>query len=266
MYTCQALAVDFCRASHPDVMAPAPAPASGLVLREAPECAESGDSPVYRQYIALAALHLVNAIQYLWLWRPWFAENAKRHSWFFLACVLAPEFLNILEAGLYLHTSLHYEAVQQTPRCIAGPENPGWYACPELLKLHAQELYAALIELVASFLWFWSWTATAEHELPGRGFTLWDLDLHSSVGLIVGSTIYTVYNYQITFQPQSYGSNAVYKAADVIYFVGAFLYLAASMRDCDCWFWIRVPWHPATVARLRAAGGKSIQLAERQTG
>ena len=73
-----------------------------------------------------------------------------------------------------------------------------------------------------------------------------------------------VYNYQITFKPQGYGSNDVYKAADVIYFVGAFLYLAASLRDCDCWFWLRVPWHPATAARLRAAEGKSIQLAERQ--
>ena len=192
MYTCQALAVDYCRSTHPDILAPAPAPAVGLVLREAPECVEAGDSPVYRQYIALAALHLVNAVQYLWLWRPWFADNARKHSWFFLFCVLAPELLNILEAGLYLHTSLHYQAVQQTPRCVEGPDNPGWFACPELLRLHEQELYASLIELVASFLWFWSWTATAEHDLPGRGFTLWDLDLHSSYLLIVGSTIYTV--------------------------------------------------------------------------
>ena len=164
----------------------------GLVLREAPQCVEAGNSPVYRQYIALAALHLVNAVQYLWLWRPWFADNARKHSWFFLFCVLAPELLNLLEAGLYLHTSLHYQAVQQTPRCVEGPDNPGWFACPELLRLHEQELYASLIELVASFLWFWSWTATAEHDLPGRGFTLWDLDLHSSYLLIVGSTIYTV--------------------------------------------------------------------------
>ena len=265
VYTCQALGVDYCSTAHPDVLAPAPAPAAGLVWREAPQCAETGDSPVYRQYVALAALHLVNAFQYLWLWRPWFRDNAARHSAFFLACVLAPELLNITEASLYLHTALQYEGVQRTPRCVAGPDNPAWFACPELLQLHQQELFASLIELVASFLWFWSWASTAEHELPGRGYSLWDLDLHSSYLLIVGSLIYTVYNYQITFQPQSYGSNAVYKAADVIYFVGAALYMFASLRDCDCWFWLNVPCHPARRAQRRQAA-RELQLADSLRG
>ena len=264
VYTCQALGVDYCSATHPDVLAPAPAPApaGALAWREAPQCAESGDSPVYRQYVALAAMHLANAFQYLWLWRPWFRENAAQHSAFFLACILAPELLNITEAALYLHTSLRYQAVQQTPRCVAGPDNPGWFACPELLQLHAQELYASLIELVASFLWFWSWASTAEHGRPGRGYTLGDLDLHSSYLLIAGSLIYTVYNYQITFRPQSYGSNTVYKAADVIYFVGAALYMGASLRDCDAWFWVNVPCHPARRLQRRLRGAPEVQLAD----
>ena len=266
VYTCQALGVDYCSATHPDVLAPAPAPAAGRVWVEAPQCAETGDSPVYRQYVALAAMHLVNAFQYLWLWRPWFKEHAAHHSAFFLACILAPELLNITEASLYLHTALRYEGVQKTPRCVAGPGNPGWFACPELLQLHAQELYASLIELVASFLWFWSWASTAEHGLPGRGYTLWDLDLHSSYLLIVGSLIYTVYNYQITFRPQSYGSNTVYKAADVIYFVGAALYMGASLRDCDCWFWVNVPWHPARRAARQAQPPRELQLADAPRG
>ena len=268
VYTCQALGVDYCSVTHPDVLAPAPAPApaGAMAWVEAPQCAETGDSPVYRQYVALAAMHLVNAFQYLWLWRPWFRENAAQHSAFFLACILAPELLNITEAALYLHTSLQYEGVQKTPRCMASPDNPTWFACPELLQLHAQELYASLIELVASFLWFWSWASTAEHGLPGRGYSLWDLDLHSSYLLIAGSLIYTVYNYQITFQPQSYGSNTVYKAADVIYFVGAALYMFASLRDCDCWFWVNVPWHPARRAQRTQRPPRELQLADAPRG
>lgn len=260
VYTVQALAVDYCSVGHPDVLAPAPAPAAGLVWTQAPQCAESGDSPVYRQYVALAVMHLVNAFQYLWLWRSWFRDNAASHSWFFLARVLAPEFLNILEASLYLHTATRYGAVQKTPRCVESPTNPDWFACPELLQLHTEELYASLIELVASFLWFWSWMDTAEHELPGRGFSLWDLDLHSSYLLIVGSLIYTVYNYQIDAKPQSYGSNRVYKAADVIYFVGALLYMGASLRDCDLFFWVHVPCHPARRQALRRQREPGVEL------
>ena len=245
-YTCEALAVDFCSVSlHPDelrlVPAPAPAPGSSpspapprLVWRvvESVFCAErAADSPVYKQYIALASVHLVNAFQYMYLWRPWFAAHARHHTRLFLACVLLPEWLNVLEASLYLRTATSYARVQAAPACLASSSNPGWERCPGLLQLHREELVAALVELLASFVWFWSWLATYARA-PGRGLTLWDLDCHSSILLVVGSTIYTVYNMQIMRQPESYGSNTLFKSADILYFVGAVLYLLASLRDC----------------------------------
>jgi hypothetical protein len=258
-YTCQALAVDYCSVSlHPPVFGWAPAPwaapgeptgvpstdtlgpappapsSASLVWRlvTAPECAESGDSPVYKQYVLLASVHLVNAFQYLYLWRPWFRENAARHSRRFLAGVLLPELLNVLEASLYLHSATRYMAVQKEPACVASDDNPQWYKCADLLRMHATETFASLIEMAASFCWLWSWLATHERG-PGRGMTLWDLDCHSSFLLILGSAIYVMYNFQILAYPERYGSNLLYHGADIIYFVGAVLYSAASLRDVD---------------------------------
>jgi hypothetical protein len=250
VYTCEALAVDFCSVSlHPPVFAPAPAPDAALpgppppgwtrrkAWLTAPECAETGDSAVYAQYIALAAVHLVNAFQYLYLWRPWFALHARGRAPLFLACILFPELLNVLEASLYLHTATRYAAVQSDPACVERSSPGSWHHCAGLMQVHRTELGAAAIELVASLFWLWSWLATHE-AAPHRGLTLWDLDCHSSFLLVLGSLIYVVYNLQIAYQPERYGSAELYKVADVIYFVGAVLYMLASLRDVGCFHWL----------------------------
>jgi hypothetical protein len=114
--------------------------------------------------------------------------------------------------------------------------------------MHRLELAASLIETVASFGWAWSWWATHERG-PGRGLSIYDLDAWSTALLIAASIVYLTYNCQITraqgegwwgvhHDPNNYAHNALFVSADVMYFVGACLYLFASMRDCDCWFWL----------------------------
>jgi hypothetical protein len=105
------------------------------VWHEAPQCAETGNSPVYKQYEFLAAVHLFNAFQYLYLWRPWFRAHAAARTRLFLACVLLPELLNVLEASLYLRTATRYMAVQSNPACVASAHNPSWFKCADLLAL-----------------------------------------------------------------------------------------------------------------------------------
>ena len=50
--------------------------------------------------------------------------------------------------------------------------------------------------------------------------------------------MYVAYNVQIIQDPASYGTNFLYKKADVVFFVGAALYLAAALRDCGVFFFL----------------------------
>ncbi|CAF4202443.1 unnamed protein product, partial [Rotaria magnacalcarata] len=79
-------------------------------------------------YIGLGVLHLLSASLYLWAWRD--------RSWFDI--VMIPEYLNHIEAGLYLWSAFWYSRQD-----ILG----GYYT----LAVHKIELVATTIELIASF-------------------------------------------------------------------------------------------------------------------
>jgi hypothetical protein len=81
-------------------------------------------------YVGLGILHLLSAFLYWWAWRD--------RSW--LDIIMIPEYLNHIEAGLYLWSAFWYSK-QDT----LG----GYYT----LAIHKIELTAAIIELVASFGW-----------------------------------------------------------------------------------------------------------------
>lgn len=235
VYTIQTIAVDYCRFFHADVLAGegdyAGAPGTAV---PSPQCRETGDSPLNRQYVGLAAVHFVNAFQYAAAWGPWLREHGRVKPVWFVAALLAPEALNVIEAALYLRASTTYAAISLEPACAEGPT---WYACADLGWLHRLELTAACIELVASGFWLWSWAATHEAG-PGRGWTPRDLDCWSSLLLVGGSVLYVVFNVQITSRPETYRANRLYKVADATYFVGAILYFLASLRDAGCFFWL----------------------------
>ena len=85
---------------------------------------------VNRYYAILGILHLISAFLYWWAWQG--------RSW--LDIIMIPEYLNHIEAGLYLWSAFWYSK-QDT----LG----GYYT----LALHKIELTAAMIELIASFGW-----------------------------------------------------------------------------------------------------------------
>ena len=77
-----------------------------------------------------AVVHIISASLYLWSWRD--------RSWFDI--VVFPEYLNHIEAGLYLWSAIWYS--KQT---TLGD----FYT----LSTHKIEMTAAVIELIASFGW-----------------------------------------------------------------------------------------------------------------
>jgi hypothetical protein len=90
-----------------------------------------GTNPVNnRLYIGLGFLHLISAVLYWWAWRG--------RSW--LDIIMIPEYLNLIEAGLYLWSGFWYSK-QDT----LG----GYYT----LAVHKIEMTAAIVELFASFGW-----------------------------------------------------------------------------------------------------------------
>ena len=157
--------------------------------------------------------------------------------------VMIPEYLNHIEAGLYLWSAIWY--IREDGLC-------GYYT----LALHKIETVAAFVELFASFGWYVHLAAKkivfsdVEHALSfrimswyrtytrtiGRGYSLDDPDTIAYTLTTVSSFIYITYNIQILVNPEEYGQNSIYYYGDVIYSAGAFFYLWANLRD-DGWLW-----------------------------
>lgn len=80
-----------------------------------------------------------------------------------------------------------------------------------------------------------SWYLTYTRIL-GRGYTLDDPDVMSLLAVLGSAIIYVIYNAQITLVPESYETNVVYKAADIVGLIEACFCVLACLRD-DNWFW-----------------------------
>jgi hypothetical protein len=98
-----------------------------------------------------------------------------------------------------------------------------------------------------------SWYRTYTRAV-GRGYTLDDADTVAYILTTLSSFIYITYNIQVLVDPEQYGVNQIYFYGDIIYFVGAFFYLWANLRD-DGWLW----WLPV-------AGQYGIAPGKIQTG
>lgn len=121
-------------------------------------------SSANRAYIALAVVHFVNAWQFAWAWHG--------RSW--LDVVLWPEYLNITGACLYLVSASLY---QQSTDLIDAASIPAdgsddyyspavaaavaeAYLHPTVMRVHHLETAAAVIEVVASVGWGYTWWLT----------------------------------------------------------------------------------------------------------
>ncbi|CAF1135297.1 unnamed protein product [Adineta steineri] len=176
------------------------------------------DEPVYtddyanRVYIGLAALNIVIASLYVWTWRG--------RSWFDV--VLIPEYLNHIQAGLYLWSALLYSK-QET----LG----GYYT----MAVHRIELSASCVELFTSVGWMLTWYIAYTRTL-GRGFTLDDLDTIAYITTTSNTLMYFIYNLQVYIRPEEYNSNMLFTYADILGFIGSVYYIFGTLRD-DNWFW-----------------------------
>lgn len=133
-----------------------------------------------RLFIAAAAIHLFNALQYSLVWPT--SENvnpATGKPFRFLSWVQYPEFLNIAEATLYLYTAIMYDKQKVT--------GVGRYLDAVTLNNHKIELAAALAQLGAAFGWCHVWWKTSVRG-PGRGLTLDDPEFIALI-LVVAPSI-----------------------------------------------------------------------------
>jgi hypothetical protein len=76
-------------------------------------------------------VHLISAFAYWWAWHD--------RSW--RDIIMIPEYLNHIEAGLYIWSSSWYPKLDTLG---------GYYA----LSIHKIEMTAALVDLVANFGWY----------------------------------------------------------------------------------------------------------------
>ncbi|CAF0902079.1 unnamed protein product [Rotaria sp. Silwood1] len=216
VYLCYAIAIliiDF----NPNVNSSADTSTLDTLCNETPSTSIL-DQPVCNTplvnhlFIGMACIHILSAFLYWWAW----------HDRTWRDVIMIPEYLNHLEAGLYLWSALWYSREDTLG---------GYYT----LAVHKIELAAALVEILASFGWIMSWYMTYIRTL-GRGFSLDDPDTISYLSTSISSIIYVIYNIQINIYPEQYGTNFLYTYGDIVYFVGACYYIIAALRD-DHWFW-----------------------------
>ncbi|CAF3357385.1 unnamed protein product [Rotaria socialis] len=192
-----------------------------------------------RLYIGLGVIHLVSATLYWWAWRD--------HRW--NDVIMIPEYLNHIEAALYLWSAIWYVREE-----TCGLYGYGYYTT----RIHIIETVAAFVELFASFGWIMSWYRTYTRAIC-RGFTFDDPDTVAYTLTTLSSFIYITYNIQILQNPELYEFNDIYTKGDIIYSVGAFFYLWANLRD-DGWLW----WLPVGGQYGLAAGriqiGKPVKV------
>ena len=265
VYTMQALAVDHCDVARPPSMVNTSlATPTGIADDpysysfydyETPDplCSEVGDSPINRQYVALAAVHLVSAFMYGAAWRGWLAAHAASAPLWARALILVPEAFNVASAALYIYTSTLYGPLSAaSSECFTDPD------CSGLHRLHRLELAAAALEMAAALLWAWSWWYTHDRG-AGRGLTPLDPDFWATLLLLAPSAMYVAYNEQVIAAPETYGTNFLYKHADDVYFVGAVLYVVAALRDSGCFFWL--PMIPGCAFDFEAAAANAAAAA-----
>jgi len=220
---------------------------------------------INNMFVGAAVVHVVNACMYIYVWLD--AGYPLVHR------IMIPEFLNILEASLYMATASMYGYESFGPDDSGSDSESGswldsssmasnsssasaalflsasssdynsseyyssdyYYFDPITHDVQCIELAASLIELLAACGWVTTWYFTYQ-RVPGRGFTFDDPDMWANCTIIAPAIIYVVYNVQTQLNPASYGYNFLYVTADKIYMANATCYFVASLRDAG-WFW-----------------------------
>jgi hypothetical protein len=179
-------------------------------------------------FLAAAIIHIINAFQYFIVW-PLNFNPATGKRWSIFAWVQIPEYLNIIEATLYLATACLYP--KETAFGLTA------YLDSTTRNVVKIELAAALIELLACFMWCTVWWFTFPRG-RGRGITLDDPEFIALVLLTIPSFFYVAYNSLVNQDLANVGNgklDQLYNVADWIYWAGSLFYVLAALRD-DGWF------------------------------
>lgn len=186
---------------------------------------------VNKLFLAAGIVHVVNAIMYCYVWID--AGYSVCNP------ILIPDYMNILEALLYLTSSCMYpyEGAEPAPPSDSSSSvsSSSSSTDPVLTMVHVIELVAAIVQLLAAFGWVTQWYLTYQ-RVPGRGYTLDDPDVWANLTLVIPSIIYVVYNIQLQLDPTIYQTNFTYIIADKLYMANSLLYLTGGLRDVG-WFY-----------------------------
>jgi len=199
-------------------------------------------------YIAANCIHLTNGMMYMWVW---WHEGFRGKM---LGILLVPEFLNLMEASLYITSSTFYGSENPDPYNLddtipynasyyvfntttcSYPDNGTYVYFQDIVAYNVQniEMTASIVAMVAALGWTFTWYLTYR-RIPGRGWTLDDPDVWSLVTILIGDIMYIIYNCMIISDRESYGTNYFYVAADWVFVVNSWLYVACALRDAG-WF------------------------------
>jgi len=206
-------------------------------------------------YIGANLIHLTNGMMYMWVW---YHEGFRGKM---LAVLLVPEFLNLCEASLYISSSTYYNSegdsyflvntTSPPPYNASFPynssiivdgcnvtQNGTWIYIQDGITADVQniEITASLVAMCAAFGWTFTWYLTYR-RIPGRGWTLDDPDIWAMLTILLGDVMYIIYNAQIISDRSTYGSNYLYVAADWVFVVNSWCYMACALRDAG-WFFL----------------------------
>lgn len=168
----------------------------------------------FGNYVSVVSnsIHLINALHWVYIMR-----RCYTCSW--ADVLIIPDYLNVVEASLYLYSSRLYFISQDNYD-------------PTTILTHYLETAAAVVELFAAVGWAWQWYVLVQRfPKRGRGLFLTDVELWAQVTIVVGGVVYVVYNVQILLDPSKYGDYLMYMKADWIYLLNAWLYVMAGSRD-----------------------------------
>jgi hypothetical protein len=147
-------------------------------------------------YFTFAVIHLLNAAQFAWSW------DEKE----FLDWELYPEYINTLEAMLYVFSSTLYGRLYTSTGF-----SPEFYVCRRL------EMVASVLEVGASIGWVMVWYKMFVEKfnthllgVPGRGLSLLDPDFHANWSLLLGAGLYVWYNVRVSRVPGDYEVDSLY--------------------------------------------------------
>jgi hypothetical protein len=142
-----------------------------------------------------------------------------------------PEYLNIIEASLYIWSSSLYGHLYITD------DDNSWYSA-DFFLCRELELIASVVEILASVGWVMVWyrmfVETVNPSLtavPGRGLSVYDPDFHANWTLLLGAVLYFIYNLRIYGNPKDYETDYLYEVADIVYVINAIFYMVATLRD-----------------------------------